>query len=272
MTTLTTSDLSLVAGNKLLVTKLNIRFLSGQNWAILGPNGSGKTTLLHVLAGLSQPRTGRISYNDQRLNDMAHRRRAQQIGILFQDFDSSLPTSVRDTVLAGRHPHLARSLFATETAEDLACVNRALDEMALVELSNRSVATLSGGERRRTDIAVLLAQNPLVRLLDEPSNYLDLYHQHRVLSLLTSMAHTRPDEIINIFALHDINQALHYCDHGLLLFADGSVCHGPLSEVATQSELERLYGCALIEIEKDEKRFFMPGNLATKSDMQTKPP
>ncbi len=267
---LTVSNLTLVAGNKLLVKNLNIEFRSGQNWAVLGPNGSGKSTLLRTLAGLADPASGSISYNDQNLNSITHRYRAQNIGMVFQDFDSAFPTSVRDTVTAGRHPHLPRSLFASETEEDVAHIDLALDQMALVEFSERSVTTLSGGERRRVDIAVLLAQNPRVRLLDEPSNHLDLYHQHQVLSLLTSMAQNKSDQIVNIIALHDINQALHYCDHGLLLFEDGSVRHGPLQEVASQSELERLYRCSLIEIKSTGLRLFMPDTLAEKQQHDLK--
>lgn len=261
MNTLTATDLTLAAGDKMLIEKLNIEFRSGQNWAVLGPNGSGKSTLLHTLAGLAQPQSGTICYNNRDLNDTPHRYRAQHIGIVFQDFDNAFPTSVRDTVMAGRHPHLARSLFATESGEDVQQVNHALNKMALEELADRSITTLSGGERRRTDIAVLLAQNPQVRLLDEPSNHLDLYHQHSVLSMLTSMAHDDSTGVLNIVALHDINQALHYFDHGMLLFADGSVCHGPLKQIATQPELERLYGCKLIEIESGQTRLFMPGTL-----------
>ena len=266
MNTLTTCDLKLVAGNKMLIENLNVEFCNGQNWAVLGSNGSGKTTLLHTLAGLAQPTSGTICYNNRDLNDTPHRYRAQHIGIVFQDFDNAFPTSVRDTVMAGRHPHLARSLFATESATDIAQVDHALEKMELFPLSDRSVASLSGGERRRTDIAVLLAQNPPVRLLDEPSNHLDLYHQHSVLSLLTSMATGDSTATVNIIALHDINQAMHYCDHGLLLFADGSVCHGPLQQVATQSELERLYGCKLIKITNGGMQLYMPDALAEKPE------
>ncbi|MFV1996956.1 MAG: ABC transporter ATP-binding protein [Acidiferrobacterales bacterium] len=261
MNTLTASDLTLVAGNKMLIENLDIEFHSGQNWAVLGPNGSGKSTLLHALAGLASPHSGTIHYNGRELNDYPHRDRAQHIGIVFQDIDNAFPTAVRETVMAGRHPHIARSLFATESDLDRQHVSRALERMALVEMADRSVASLSGGERRRTDIAVLLAQNPQVRLLDEPSNHLDLFHQHSVLSLLTAMARDTANGIVNIFALHDINQALHYCDHGLLLFADGSVRHGPLHQIATQSELERLYGCKLVKIESGHTKLFIPGTL-----------
>jgi len=261
MNTLTTSSLTLFAGSKMLIENLNIEFHGGQNWAVLGPNGSGKSTLLHALAGLTSPRSGFIRYNNRMLNEYSHRDRAQQIGIVFQDIDNAFPTAVRETVMAGRHPHIARSLFATESDQDREHVTHALERMALLELADRSVASLSGGERRRTDIAVLLAQNPRVRLLDEPSNHLDLYHQHSVLSLLTAMARDAANGIMNIFALHDINQALHYCDHGLLLFADGSVRHGPLKQIATQSELERLYGCKLVKIESGNTKLFIPGTL-----------
>ncbi len=261
MNILTASDLTLFAGDKMLIENLTIEFHSGQNWAVLGPNGSGKSTLLHALAGLTPPRSGTIRYNNRKLNDTPHRDRAQHIGIVFQDIDNAFPTTVRETVMAGRHPHIARDIFATESEQDRKHVTYALERMALMELADRSVTTLSGGERRRTDIAVLLAQNPQVRLLDEPSNHLDLYHQHSVLNLLTSMARDVSTGTMNIFALHDINQALHYCDFGLLLFADGSVRHGPLRQIATQSELERLYGCKLVKIESGNKILFMPGSL-----------
>lgn len=261
MNTLTASDIMLFAGDKLLVENLNIEFQSGQNWAVLGPNGSGKSTLLHALAGLIPPRDGTIRYNSRKLSEYAHRDRAKHIGIVFQDIDNAFPAVVRETVMAGRYPHIARSIFATESEQDRKHITQAMEKMALMELADRSVTTLSGGERRRTDIAVLLAQNPQVRLLDEPSNHLDLYHQHSVLSLLTKMALETPSETMNIFALHDINQALHYCDFGLLLFADGSVRHGPLKQIATQSELERLYGCKLLKIESGGIKLFMPGSL-----------
>lgn len=262
MNVLTANKLTLAAGNKVLVENLTIEFHSGQNWAVLGPNGSGKTTLLHALAGLTRPQSGKICYNNRNLDETPRRYRAQHIGILFQDFDNAFPTSVMDAVIAGRHPHLAQSLFAVETEQDMKQVRYALDKMELGDLAHRSITTLSGGERRRTDIAVLLAQNPRVRLLDEPSNHLDLYHQHSVLSLLTGLTHDAVEEVINIIALHDINQALHYCDHGLLLFADGSVSHGPLDEVARKSELERLYSCDLSEIKSGRSRLYIPSTIA----------
>lgn len=258
MNVLTANNLTLVAGDKVLVENLNIEFQNGQNWAVLGPNGSGKTTLLHTLAGLTQPLSGKIYYNNCDLTGTPRRLRAQQIGMLFQDFDNAFPTSVTDAVIAGRHPHLAQSLFAVETEEDMKQVRYALDKMELGDLAHRSITTLSGGERRRTDIAALLAQNPQVRLLDEPSNHLDLYHQHSVLSLLTGLTQNAAEEVINVIALHDINQALHYCDHGLLLFEDGSTSHGPLDEVARKSELERLYNCELSEIKSGRSRLYMP--------------
>lgn len=258
MSALTAKNLTLTAGDKVLVENLNIEFRSGQNWAVLGPNGSGKTTLLHALAGLIQPRSGKIYYNNRDLNETQRRYRAQHIGMLFQDFNNAFPTSVMDAVMAGRHPHLAQSLFAVETENDIKQVHYALDKMELGDLAHRSVTTLSGGERRRTDIAALLAQNPQVRLLDEPSNHLDLYHQHSVLSLLTGLTQNAAKAAINIIALHDINQALHYCDHGLLLFADGSTSHGPLDEVARKSELERLYNCELSEIKSGRSLLYMP--------------
>ena len=255
MSLLSANNLTLIAGDKVLVSDLTIEFAAGQSWAVLGPNGSGKSTLLNCLAGLRQPDSGEVRLGESSLDKLTHRERAREIGMVFQHYDDAFPSTVMDHVMAGRHPHVASSLFAVETDKDHRITEAALRDMELADLAHRSIATLSGGERRRVDIAVLLAQDTPVRILDEPCNHLDLRHQGSILSHLTR---TGLDGKLNIFALHDVNHALSYCDHALLLFEDSSVLAGPIETVASRETLERLYQCRLIELSSGDNRMLLP--------------
>jgi iron complex transport system ATP-binding protein len=255
MSLLALRHLQLSAGDKNLVSDLTLEFEASQNWAVLGPNGTGKTTLLHCLAGLTRPGSGEIEIAGNPVDQIPHRLRAQQVSIVLQHYDDAFPSAVEDTVMAGRHPHLSSSLFATESGIDHQYVYEALRDMELEHLAKRSITTLSGGERRRVDIALLLAQDTPIRLLDEPCNHLDLSHQGSILNRLTRKDSQKK---LNIFALHDVNHALQYCDHALLLFEDGSTQAGTIEATATQGTLEDLYRCRLKEITSGDKRLILP--------------
>jgi iron complex transport system ATP-binding protein len=253
VTTLTTQGLRLRAGTRVLIDQLDIRFETGQLWAILGPNGAGKSTLLHTLAGLQPPAAGAILLDERPLALWGHRDRAKRMGILFQDSESSFPLTVRDAVLQGRHPYRADARGAVEL-DDQSRVQRALEEVDLAGLGQRLLQTLSGGERRRVDLATLLAQDTDIRLLDEPGNHLDLRHQIDLMSLLKKTGADRA----TIVTTHDINMAARYCSHALLLFGTGETAAGPTSTVLQRATLERLYGCALTEVRSGETTLFLP--------------
>lgn len=263
MSKLRIENLCLHVGKRTLVKDLSVNFDEGQNWAVLGANGSGKTTLLHSLAGLRQTDAGHITLDGQSLDVMGYRDRARQIGIVFQDSDAGFPSSVFDTVMSGRHPHFKHRWFGAPSAIDVQKVNKAIHAMDLDGLAHRSITELSGGERRRVDIAVLLTQEPCIRILDEPVNHLDLRHQTDIFVQLTGNGKYADQNQINIIALHDINLAFRFCDHGLLLFEDGNPTHGPLKEVATKSELERLFRCQLSEIRTQGGRVYIPETMIT---------
>ena len=219
---------------------------------ILGANGSGKTTLLHTLAGLRTPDRGQVLLNGHDIQEIPPRERAKQIGILFQDFEAVFPATVMDTVLSGRHPHLDR--WQWESAEDHRIGEAALTAMGLGRLAQHPLATLSGGEHRRVEIATLLAQETPILLLDEPTNHLDLKHQTQVLTRLT----LRQPEHLAISVLHDINLARRFGSHALLLFGDGATLHGPVSAVMNRLTLERLYQCPLREIRANDDLWYLP--------------
>ncbi|MCR4346823.1 MAG: ABC transporter ATP-binding protein [Sulfuricaulis sp.] len=247
-------NLTLRIAGRTLCANLNVSLEAGENWVMLGANGSGKTTLLHTLAGLRAPETGTVSLDNGEINKIPARTRAQRLGVLFQDMESGFPATVIETVLTGRYPHLDR--WQWEGAEDYRAAEAALDAVGLNGLDRRPLATLSGGERRRVEIATLLAQDAPICLLDEPINHLDLRHQVQMLDLLADRAH-RPGHL-NLFVLHDVNLALRFGTHGMLLFDNGECLHGPLSELLNRPNLERLYHCRLREIRDDVTSWFLP--------------
>ncbi len=251
---LRTEQLTLHIAGRTLCDRLDAGFNAGENWVILGANGSGKTTLLHALAGLRQPDHGRVMLDHVPLRDMPSRRRARRLGVLFQDFESAFPATVMETVLTGRHPRLQR--WQWESTEDYSAAEAALEAVGLAGFAQRPLATLSGGERRRVEIAALLAQDAPLCLLDEPTNHLDLHHQVRILEWLATRA-ARPGHM-NIFVLHDINLAARFGTHGILLFDHGECLHGPMPDVLTRPNLERLYHCRLREIHADGARWYLP--------------
>ena len=254
MALLDTLDLALAVAGRTLCRQLSVRFESGENWVILGANGSGKTTLLHTLAGLRLPDGGNIRLDGIDIGRMPPRRRARQVGVLFQDFEATFPATVLETVLTGRYPHLER--WQWEGIEDYRAAEAALEAVGLAGFAHRQLATLSGGERRRVEVAALLAQDAPVCLLDEPTNHLDLHHQVRILELLSARAR-RPGQL-NIFVLHDVNLAARFGTHGILLFDDGEHLHGALSDILQRQNLERLYHCPLREIHADGVSWFLP--------------
>lgn len=251
---LSTTGLQLRVGEKLLVRDLSVEFSGGQNWAILGANGSGKTTLLHTLAGLHHATGGGIHLDGAPLAACPRRERARRLGLLLQDSPSAFPAAVIDIVLSGRHPHLGR--WQQESEEDFRLAGAALAESGLAGYERRNQATLSGGERRRVEIAALLAQDAPINLLDEPVNHLDPRYQHQLLGDICRRVE-RPGHL-NLIVLHDINLAVRFCSHALLLLPGGDTVHGPLDTILDPGTLERLYGCPMRTVGEGRGRLYAP--------------
>jgi len=251
---ITASGVDIVIGARSVCRNLDIELRSGENWAILGANGAGKTTLLKTLAGLRPASAGSVQLDQRPVTDWAPRDRARQLGVLFQDDEDSLPATVMETVLAGRHPHLSRWQWESDHDMDLALT--ALAAVDLAGFERRELDTLSGGERRRANIALLLTQNPSLCMLDEPVNHLDPRHALSVLELFTRRAR-RPGHA-NVMVLHDPNLALRYCSHCLMLFGDGSFAQGPVAQSITRETLESLYRCPMREFADAGERVFIP--------------
>lgn len=251
---LRTEALRLAYPARILVDGLTVEFRPGDVWAILGRNGSGKSTLLHALAQLRQPQAGHITIDGQEAAGRPRRALARLIGVLLQEESREFWGSVSDYVLLGRYPH-AGSPFGW-SVKDESIAAREIESMHLSELGHRAYASLSGGERQRARAAALLAQQPLIYLLDEPLQHLDLPHQVALLERLAGEARTRGAVVI--LALHDLLFAARYCTRFLLLFGDGRFSIGAAQEVLTPELLGELYGFPLSLAEVGGERLFLP--------------
>jgi iron complex transport system ATP-binding protein len=240
-----------VAGRE-LVRDLTLSVQSHTITSILGCNGAGKTLTLHTLAGLRPPSGGQISVAGQPLASWPRRSLARQIGLLTQTSDDPFPSTVLESVLIGRHPHIG--FWSWESNADRRIAGEALATVALAEAAQRDVTSLSGGERRRAAVATLLAQDPEVFLLDEPINHLDPHHQIQVLKLLREKAVAGRAVVMT---LHDAGLAARFSDYAVLLFGNGEWQYGPTSEVLTAATMTRLYGVPVREIQWADGRTFV---------------
>jgi len=254
MSLLATRDLHIEIGDKRIGDGIDLAVEPGEAWAVLGSNGSGKTTLLHTLAGLRPPARGEIRLADRPLDAWSRRAIACHLGILLQDSDDPFPATVMETALIGRHPHLGP--WQWEGPEDHAIARQALAEVELTGFEQRGVETLSGGERRRLALATLRVQDPRLALLDEPTNHLDLHHQIRLLGQLRERSREREGALL--MALHDVNIAARFCDHALMIFADGEILHGPAEELLRADYLTCLYHHPIEEVAGNGQRAFLP--------------
>ena len=246
--------LTIEVAGRALVRELGLTIAGGAVTAILGRNGAGKTLTLHTLAGLRAATSGTVTLDGMRLADWPRRALARKLGLLTQTTEDPFPSTVLDSVLVGRHPHIDFWRWESDADRAIACA--ALAAVAVEDLAERDVDTLSGGERRRVAVATLLAQNPDVFLLDEPINHLDPHHQLDVLKLLRDKA--RAGRTI-VMSLHDAGLAARFCDHALLLFGNGAWLSGPTAEVLTPATMTKLYGVAVREIAWAGGRTFVAG-------------
>jgi iron complex transport system ATP-binding protein len=239
-------------GARRLVAGLSLEFVPGEFVAILGRNGTGKTLTLHTLLGLRKPQAGAVYLDGAGMEGLSRKTVALRLGLLAQDVEESFVTTALEAVLVGRHPHL--KLWQWETAEDERLAHEALRAVDLEGFAGRRTDTLSGGELRRVAVAALLAQEPGVFLLDEPSNHLDPAHQVGILGLFRELCMAGKTVIAT---LHDPTVAARYADRVVLLHGDGRWAAGAASELLTAERLSELYLSPMLEMEKDGRRVFV---------------
>lgn len=233
---------------------LDLTITAGQRLAILGRNGAGKSTLLATLAGLRAPAAGSVAVGDTPYAELSARQAALRRAWLGQAQADPFGSTVLETALTGRHPHLGR--WDWETPRDAELARSALAAVGLAGLERRAVHTLSGGERQRLAIATLLAQAAPLYLLDEPLAHLDLNHQMAVLELFAGAARDCGAGVVMV--LHDPALAYRFCDQALLIDGKGRHELGSSESVLTADKLSDLYGYRLRQIEDDGHRCFIP--------------
>ena len=215
---------------------VSMRVPSGCLYAVLGPNGSGKSTLLRALLGSIPINTGSVSIDGRPTASWARRLLARSVGVVTQTESVTFPISVRQLVAMGRYPHLGP--LEREGVDDHEAIRRALEQCDVLDLAERDVGTLSGGEFQRVRIARALAQAPRALVMDEPTANLDLRHEMGILGLLRDSVDSG---LTVIFVTHHIDLAARFADQ-LLLLKDGQVAaEGTAEEVLKEDVLKRVY-------------------------------
>lgn len=238
MSALHTQNLTLAYQQTPIISGLDVTIPSGQITALVGPNGCGKSTLLRGLARLLAPRGGAAFLDGKAIQHIPTRLLARQLGILPQNPVAPEGLTVRELVAQGRYPH--QSWFQQWSAGDEAAVARALELTGMAGLAERPVDTLSGGQRQRAWIAMTLAQETGVILLDEPTTFLDLSHQIEVLQLLEWLNRAEGRTIVMV--VHDLNHATRHAQHLIALKAGAVVAAGPPAAVVTPELLREVFG------------------------------
>ncbi|GAB4508339.1 MAG: ABC transporter ATP-binding protein [Anaerolineae bacterium] len=231
-------DLSLCYDSStVIVHQLNLRIQQGTITALVGPNGCGKSTLLRGLSRLLKPVKGTVYLDGHDIHAMKARDLAKQLGILPQSPTAPEGLTVHELVAQGRYPH--QNWFQQWSREDERIVLEALNKTNLSMFADRPVDTLSGGQRQRAWIAMALAQQTDVLLLDEPTTYLDLAYQMDVLDLLDEL---NAEGRTIVMVLHDLNQAARYADSIVALRGGQIVAQGTPDQVMTPENILQVFG------------------------------
>ncbi len=225
-------------GEKEILSRVTLRVDSGEVLGLLGANGSGKTTLLNCVSGHIAVRSGSIAIDGHSIAQLGPRQRARRVSVVPQTYDLPPGFTVRELVSMGRHPHVG--FFAAPTQQDEEAVGEALRALALDAAADTSVERLSGGERQMVVLAMALAQEAQLLLLDEPTAHLDVRHQARIMETIRSVS--RRSGLATLAVLHDINLARRYCDRVVLLSAGRLAADGPPREVLSAVALGSCFG------------------------------
>ncbi|MFD9410530.1 ABC transporter ATP-binding protein [Streptomyces sp. NPDC059989] len=244
MSRLSTHGLTLAYEDRVVVEDLDLAVPDGKVTVIVGPNACGKSTTLRALGRLLRPRSGAVLLDGAALSSLPTRKIAQTIGLLPQSPVAPEAITVADLVARGRQPH--QHWWQQWSEADERAVSEAMSRTSVAELADRPVDALSGGQRQRVWIAMALAQDTDLLLLDEPTTFLDIAHQVEVLDLVRRLNRDRGRTVVAV--LHDLNQAARYADHLVAMKAGRVVAEGPPSSVVTADLVREVFGLDSIVI------------------------
>jgi iron complex transport system ATP-binding protein len=215
-------------------------FELGKITVLLGPNGAGKSTLLRCIAGLIEPTSGSITLQGQPLKNIAVKQRAKMIALLSQSAEIQWNITVRTLVALGRIPH--HGWFANDSAADNAAIETAMTATDVAQFADRTIFTLSGGEKARVMLARVLAGTPQWLLADEPLAHLDLAHQLEVLQIFKDSARNGCGVVL---VLHDLHQAARVADHIIFLSQGKIVCVGLPNKTLSTENIANIYNVSV---------------------------
>ncbi|MHB8131873.1 MAG: ABC transporter ATP-binding protein [Mobilitalea sp.] len=249
---------NIVAGydKKIIIDGIDIVIPSNKISVIVGANACGKSTLLKTLARLIKPTSGEILLDGKQISAIPAKQLAQVLGLLPQSPIVPEGIIVSDLIARGRFPY--QTFLKGMGKKDYEAVEEALDIMGITELANRSVDELSGGQRQRVWIAMALAQQTDILLLDEPTTFLDIAYQIEILDLLKDLNRKRGTTIVMV--LHDINLSARYADHIFAQHKGNLVSQGAPSEVITEGLIKQVFGldCIVIKDPVSGSPFIVP--------------
>lgn len=228
--------LQVAYGNNTIIKDLSVTLPKGKITALIGPNGCGKSTLLKALARINKAKSGHVLLDETPLSEIPTKKLAQRLSLLPQTHTSPEGISVRKLVEYGRSPYTSN--WGKLTDHDHQTVTRAMQATGVESLADQSVESLSGGQRQRAWIAMVMAQDTDIVMLDEPTTYLDIAHQVELMNLMRELNQQGKTVIV---VLHDLNQACRYCDNLVVLNKGQLVTQGSPNEVFTENLLENVF-------------------------------
>lgn len=233
---LETQNLSVAYGKHTIIPNLSVSIPKGKITALIGPNGCGKSTLLKTLVRINKPVSGEVMFEGEPLSSYGDKVLARSLSLLPQILVSPEGITVRKLVEYGRSPYVSH--WGKLGKEDQVIVEQAMHDTGVFEFADQPVESLSGGQRQRVWIAMVMAQDTEVVMLDEPTTYLDMSHQVELMKLMQQMNSKGKTVVV---VLHDLNQASRYCDHLVVLEKGQLVAQGTPDEVFTETLLKRVF-------------------------------
>ncbi|WP_328539533.1 ABC transporter ATP-binding protein [Streptomyces sp. NBC_00344] len=245
MQRLTAESVTLGYEQRIIAENLSVEIPDHSFTVIVGPNACGKSTLLRALSRMLKPSQGRVLLDGHTIGSMPAKKVARTLGLLPQSSIAPDGITVADLVARGRYPH--QGLLRQWSPQDEQVVQESMAATRVGELADRFVDELSGGQRQRVWIAMALAQQTPLLLLDEPTTFLDIQHQIDVLDLCAELHETQGRTLVAV--LHDLNHAARYATHLIAMHDGRIVAEGPPGQVVTAELVERVFGmsCQIID-------------------------
>ncbi|MEU5498107.1 ABC transporter ATP-binding protein [Streptomyces griseofuscus] len=242
---LSAEHVTLAYDQRVIAEQLSVEIPDHSFTVIVGPNACGKSTLLRALSRMLKPSQGKVLLDGQAIGSLPAKQVARTLGLLPQSAVAPEGITVADLVGRGRYPH--QGLLRQWSTEDERVVQESMRQTGVAELAERYVDELSGGQRQRVWIAMALAQQTPLLLLDEPTTYLDIQHQIDVLDLCAELHETQGRTLVAV--LHDLNHAARYATHLVALRGGEVIAEGAPNDIVTAELVERVFGlkCQVIE-------------------------